>query len=935
MSLGTLWLLVRRGLRASWGAAAVLAAVALVAALVLTVLPRAVDRWHGAMLDHAASQISAVSRDLRLTPTGAPRSFTDRASDVPTAPPWDRVLTWLEEVRRGLPEPLRGTVGPPHVTVSAPEVPAAPASGLGISAVALVLRAAPDLAEHARLVEGAWPLPNPVTFRWGDGAAADADDAAPVTPTQIVLSRAGATAIGWTVGSVHELPPPFPPVVVVGLYEPVPGADGYFEHAAYGGDPLIVTDPLSGTTVTVAGSVAPEVILPLALGSPRLTLWYPVDLSDVAGAETRTLLDQTRRFTAASLQSSGLDDLPVRVSTGATDLLGRVLAQQVSVDAVLAVTAAGPVGALLVVLALGSRLVVERRRKALALLHARGASGGAVRAVAGVEGAVAGLPGAAVGTAVGLLLVPGTVTAGQVLLALGAGLAPAVALTLTASGARLGVGRRADLGAGGSRPWRVTGEALVLIAAAVSTGLLVARGAVGAGGAAGAGAGAERLDPLVVVAPALLCLAVALLVVRALPWLVAPLERALARRRGLVGFLGAARARRDPAGGVLPAVALVLCVAVAASSSVLSATVDAGMSDAAWEHVGADLRVSDVWISPEQVAGLRAAQDVAAVATLGGFGTGGLTPLDPSTSQGAPAPQERVAVMAVDAAELTRVQDGVPGAVPAAMLAALTRETADGTLPVLASTGAGLPGGAAGELARQGSTKDPVPVRSVGTIDLLPGMPPAQRFVVVDAGRAAEVLGVTYVPSVAFVRLDTAVGSTTHVPPALAAVVDTGTARWETAAGTAAELAQSPAPRALRLAATAALALAAALVAMTVVLTLLLAGPARARLLAVLRSLGAGARQGRSLVVWETAPWVVVALVAGAVLAWAVPAVVLAAVDLTVLTGGSAQPLARHDPVVLTGLGVAVVAVAVVAGAVVAVRSGRDVAAQLRTGDDR
>jgi hypothetical protein len=65
-----------------------------------------------------------------------------------------------------------------------------------------------------------------------------------------------------------------------------------------------------------------------------------------------------------------------------------------------------------------------------------------------------------------------------------------------------------------------------------------------------------------------------------------------------------------------------------------------------------------------------------------------------------------------------------------------------------------------------------------------------------------------------------------------------------------------------------------------------------------------------------------------------VPAVVLAAVDLTVLTGGSAQPLARYDPGVLVGLGAGLVLVAVVAGGVVAVRSGRDVAAQLRTGGD-
>jgi putative ABC transport system permease protein len=145
----------------------------------------------------------------------------------------------------------------------------------------------------------------------------------------------------------------------------------------------------------------------------------------------------------------------------------------------------------------------------------------------------------------------------------------------------------------------------------------------------------------------------------------------------------------------------------------------------------------------------------------------------------------------------------------------------------------------------------------------------------------------------------------------------------------------SPATRALGAAAALALVLAALLSALTVALTLLLAGPARARLLAVLRSLGGGPRQGRALVAWETAPWIAVSVVAVAVLAWALPAVVLASVDLTPLTEGSAQPPARYDPAVLAGLGGGLVLVALVAAALVAVLSGRDVAARLRAGEDR
>ncbi|WP_425954759.1 hypothetical protein [Xylanimonas sp. McL0601] len=932
MSLSTLWLLTRRGLRSSWGAAAVLGAVALLAALVLTSLPRAAERWHGAMLDHAADQVSALSRDVTLTPLSAPPSFGVWIPGSLRPPAWDGVQSWLEALRKEQPEPLRDVLGPPHLTVSATKVVVDAGPGTDIIAVSFVLRAAPDLADHARLVAGSWPQRSEFGLDWGPDSGlppivAPGKTAADIEPTQVVLSRAGAEEIGWTVGSVHQAPMPLPPFKLVGIYEPTDPADGYWQHASQGAEPTVVTNPLSGTIVTVAGTVADEMIGPVTQSNPQLAFWYPVDLSGVPGGETSLLLRQLRELTAASHASVGLDDVPVRATTGTTAVLDRVLAQRVGVDAVLAVTVAGPVGALLVVLALGARLVVERRRPALTLLRARGASGREARAVAAAEGAVVGLPGAAVGTALGLVLVPGAFGPGQAAVALASGLAPAVALAATASAGRLG-SQRADLGR--SPRWRTTAEVLVLLAAAATTWLLVARGAVAAGGVSGGASRPGQVDPLVAVAPALLCLGVAMLVVRALPWLVAPLERALARRRGLVGFLGAARARRDPAGGVLPAVSLVLCVAVAASSSVLRTTIDVGIADAAWEHVGADVRIADVWISPEQVKALRAAEGVSAVATLTGLGRGTVT---------AGGTQVHLSVIAVDAADLARVQEGVPGAPPAAALAALTRD--DGrALPMLVSESSGLSADAEGELAREGSTRPPPTAHAVGTIAVLPGMPPAARFVVVDAARAAQAFESTDLPGVAFVRLDRAGGGTAltasaHVPAAVRAVFPSAGAHLETAADAAAEVRGSPSTRALEIAAALALVLAAVLVALTVVLTLLLAGPARARLLAVLRSLGSGPRQGRVLVASETAPWIAVALLAGAVLAWAVPAVVLAAIDLTPLTEGSAAPTARYDLATLAALGAGLVLIGALAGALVAVWSGRDVAARLRTGEDR
>ena len=129
--------------------------------------------------------------------------------------------------------------------------------------------------------------------------------------------------------------------------------------------------------------------------------------------------------------------------------------------------------------------------------------------------------------------------------------------------------------------------------------------------------------------------------------------------------------------------------------------------------------------------------------------------------------------------------------------------------------------------------------------------------------------------------------------------------------------------------------LAGLLCAAAVVMTLMLAAPARARLLAVLQTLGLSQRQGRGLVGWEIGPWAVVALVVGAVLGVAVPSLVLAAVDVTALTGGIAQPDPQYDPLLLGAAAGGFVVVVLAAVGVAAALSRRgEVAAQLRMGSN-
>lgn len=924
MRARTLGLLVRRGLRASWGPTALLAVVALLTAAVLSAAPRALDRLHSAQLDAEVSGLSAEARDVSLSPGVPLRELIPWDPTAAQEPPWEAVLADLEAVRAAQPQPLRGVLGEPDVVLTSDAVEVKPAPGIDVNAAFVLPRAAPDITAHARLVEGDWPRMTTFGVVHPEGsvqpdwlpAGVTADE---VEPVQVAVSRAAAEAIGWELGVVQPRVPPLPPLVLAGVYEPDDPDDDYWSHAYLGADPLLRDDPLLGKVAVMAGTVAGPMVSMLDWTGQGLVLtgWTPVTVTGVRGGEVSTLASQLRAMTSRTYPGAA-SGMPVRASSGSIALLERVLAQRAGTDAVLGVTAAGPLGAALVVLALGARLVAERRRSALGLLTVRGASPRQRRAVAGAEGLLVGLPAAALGLGAGLLAVPGRVTAVQVLLALAAGLAPAVALAAAASGARARSQRR-DLGQGSRR--RLWVDVLVLAAAVAGVALLLSRGAVAGGGAGDTG----TVDPLVVAVPPLLCLAVALVAARGLPSVARPVERALARGGGLGGFLGAARARRDTAGGVLPAVALVLCVAVAASSSVLRTTVERGIDDAAWARVGADVRVSDIWVTPEHVEAARSLDDVAGVATIGDAGRGTLG-------------ENELTIVLVDSAALATVQAGVPGAPEPGLLRELTE--GDGPLPVLASAGSGLSPGAVGELSRSESAAGATEVRVVGVVDPLPGMPPARQFVVADSARAAAAFGISYLPGVALVRWsdDVARAADGTADPAASQRLRQAfgdSAVPEEQAEARDRLTGSPSTAALATSSRLALALGGLLAGLVLVLTLLLATPARVRLLAVLRTLGAAPRQARSLAVWETAPWIVVSLLAGAVLAWAVPALVVAAVDLAPLTGGAAPPSLQAQPVVLAGIAGGLLLVAALAAVVAALAGRRTEAAVLRAAEEQ
>lgn len=943
-ALSGLGLLARRQLRTSWGATATLGAVAFLAAGVLSTAPRAVETMHADQVAYETASSSGPARDVISVVGSVPGEPADgmyfdpdadpAGGSVPAEPDWAPFLANLDAVRTETPDPLRSAMGAPHFHVTSTE-PAYtdPVPRSELSEAKVFLRTATDLDEHAELVEGRWPAATASPTLEGDGRFAGRLTG-PAPRFEVAVSRAVADTYGWEVGGRYDnlsgsgvvsLADRYPSLVVTGIFETGdPDAD-YWLHHALGARASVIADPNRGLLGTATAYVNPAMVTPLTLGMAETRVWYPVSTDGVTAAAVPLLLSQINGQSASTFPvPAGPDDawpLELRPSSRLGETLERLLAQRTGVDAIVAVLAAGPLGATVAVLALGARLVVDRRRSALALLRARGASGPQLRLLMGGEGLVVGLGSAAAGFAAGIAVsaaagMDAPVTPSQLALALAAGLAPAAALALATSPAGLRT-TRADLAPRSRSRVRWILEVLVVAGAALAVWLLLSRGVV-----AGSGAG-TGVDPLVAAAPLLVSLALTLLAVRAYPWLALAAERALAPRRDLVPFLGAARATRDPAGGPVPAVALVLAVAVAATSAVLYSTVSGGVVREAWRATGADLRVSGPVIDEQAVQRIAALDGVEAVSPLAEVGDGVL--------QGE-ASSPRAEVYAADAAALAIAQEDVAGAPET--LAELTGPAGpDGAVPVILTRAAAGPGVSAGSTGIMLATQEgSVPVTVVDVVDELPGLPAGRALVLVDAARLAEGTDDRSYPRLALVGLSDD-ADRAAVTAEIARMLPSSVV--EDPDEEADALLAAPVSGGLVIAFVLAVLLAGLLCAAAVVMTLMLAAPARARLLAVLQTLGLSPRQGRGLVGWEIGPWALVALAVGAVLGAVVPTLVLAAVDVTALTGGTTQPAVRYDPLLLGAAAAGFGAVVLAAVGVAAVLSRRgEVAAQLRMGSN-
>ncbi len=102
----------------------------------------------------------------------------------------------------------------------------------------------------------------------------------------------------------------------------------------------------------------------------------------------------------------------------------------------------------------------------------------------------------------------------------------------------------------------------------------------------GLSAGGTNLYPSA--APVLVAVPAAIIVLRGYPAVARELARIAGRSRGVVAFVGLARATRTSAGAVLPAFALVLALTMVTFAAMVTAAVTRGQVAASWRRAGAD-----------------------------------------------------------------------------------------------------------------------------------------------------------------------------------------------------------------------------------------------------------------------------------------------------------------------------------------------------------
>jgi putative ABC transport system permease protein len=753
---------------------------------------------------------------------------------------------------------------------------AARVTGRGLPQAELTYSTA--LARHSRIVAGRLP-------------AAGQDEQQ--TVVQVAVTTATAARFGLRVGTrLHAGPAP---VVVTGIIRPADPASVFWTQNDLAARPVLSAGP-SGqppswvSAFFVGAGELPLVQSDLQPSAMQISWVYAVRLSDLTADQANALDAVLGAMDSAGVTFTARGYVEP-ITTAVTSQLPTVLSPFVAAE-----NAAAPVLGLLdvslavlgaAVVLLGARLVAQRRAAEFTLMRARGAAlhqlGWLVLRtnviIAGAAGAAAG------GLALGLTPGDGDAVGWWL-----AGLTIAVALVgpvlisvvpqrvATTAGGR-------DRWAGGRkhRVRRIVVETVLLALAA--GGLVVLRNEGFSSGSNGLYASA---------APVLIAVGVAVVVLRGYPALARQLARLAGLSRGVVAFVGLARATRTPPGTVLPSFALVLVLAMVAFPDMISTSVDRAQVAASWQQVGADAVIAVK--SPLEGIPVPLQQQVSSLPGVVATATA-------AAETGSLPSGSTLSVVSVDPARYAAVADRAPG--PRFPLAALSGSTAT-SLPALANAAAApLVGPAPADVSVGSGT---IAIRLAGRIGSVPAATTDAAVLVPQDPLGTSPLGVNLM-LVAGPRLDAArLTAAVHRVLPDASVTVRGSVL--------AALRSAPVLQAAQTALTQGLATAAGFGVLVLLLSLLLTAQTRELTLASLATMGLRRWQAQLLLAAETLPPVVAAALGGVACAWLLAPLVGPALNLAAYSGtGSAIVVTPAAfPLAASAAGLMLVALLVLAG---------------------
>ncbi|MFJ5927184.1 hypothetical protein ACIQF6_31800 [Kitasatospora sp. NPDC092948] len=903
---------VRTRLRTSALATLLTAALALTVVFLSAALPRAQDRGADDALHSFLREAGPAADSVQVTATIPRTGDTVRLLDDNAA----KITAMVDPVLPLDPSgPVYGRRGATPRSLGDPSLDRL--DGVPPEIAVQYQHAAP---EHLRLTSGQWP-----------GAATDGD------PVPIAVSEAAAKSIGLRLGSVYAggrsvvgRDPMLPPrqIRVVGLYTVDDPADPFWSelHCALKacvnltpggpGDPphpywyaVGLTSPEAAPQVAMWSSVAEDYWrLPVRVDALRADRLKQTSF-DLAAVTTGPV---------AVKLATGVGRDNIRITSQLRTLIDNAWKRQSAIDPLAELGPAGAAGVAAVVLCLAAALTTERRTSELRLLHARGAGiRGIFQRLLG-ESALTVLPPAALGAVLAVVLLPTprwlptAVAVGTVTL-----------LALLAFPVRAALLLRDKAGGGFSGRRRLMAE-LAVLAATVAAVTQVARRGVSPTG--------SGVDPLLVAAPLLLALTGALLLARLQPALIGLLARWAARRPGAIGFLGLARAARSSGPrsrpSVLPLLALVLAVTCGAIGATVLSSVTDRRTTVARYNIGGDASVS---------APLNSALPDAFVAAAGKLpGIGTALPIwiaDDTTMTFGNGESIRVNVVVADPVEYAKIAEVAGrGQFDPSVLAA----PAPGQpLPALVSSD--LP---EGDFKLRLGGGNAVPIHTVGVCDGTPALNGAIGVnVLLPLGPATDLLPRILGPTrwLATGHIDDArlrALAAQYLGPAASGEQRGHVVRTTT--GEAAALGGDPLQASAERTFWAAVAATALFALLSVLLTLLRAGPERAATLARLRTMGLRPRQGLALILAEALPQALVAALGGALTAVCGVLLLGPAIDLAPLVGAATRTGLHLTaaPILQQALGLALLAALAVL-AETAVTARRQITTELRAGDTR